>query len=220
MLIDSFAAPMFATNCWVLATEPGSECVVIDPGMPDVSHQLTEIVEKHNLKPVAVIATHGHLDHTFSIQAIADGYGIASYIHSEDRAFLAHPEKLHGPEFTATLSGMNFSEPQEVRELHHGDRVDLVGLTFTAIHAPGHTRGSLMFNVSDEVIISGDVLFAGSIGRTDLPTGSAKDMEETLRKKVVPLSDHLRVLPGHGPETTMAQEKKTNPYLKSLVGRY
>jgi glyoxylase-like metal-dependent hydrolase (beta-lactamase superfamily II) len=77
-----------------------------------------------------------------------------------------------------------------------------------------------MFEVSDEVLISGDVLFAGSIGRTDLPTGSAKDMEETLRKKVVPLSDHLRVLPGHGPDTTMAHEKKNNPYLKSLVGRY
>jgi glyoxylase-like metal-dependent hydrolase (beta-lactamase superfamily II) len=77
-----------------------------------------------------------------------------------------------------------------------------------------------MFEVSDEVLISGDVLFAGSIGRTDLPTGSAKDMEETLRKKVVPLSDHLQVLPGHGPETSMAYEKKNNPYLKSLVGRH
>jgi glyoxylase-like metal-dependent hydrolase (beta-lactamase superfamily II) len=220
MLIDSFAAPMFATNCWVIATEPGSECVVIDPGMPDVSHQLTELLEKHNLKPVAVIATHGHLDHTFSIQAVADGYEIASYIHSEDRAFLASPEKLHGPDFNATLSGMSFSEPRDVRELRNGDVIDLVGLSFKAIHAPGHTRGSLMFEVSNEVLVSGDVLFAGSIGRTDLPTGSAKDMEETLRKKVVPLSDHLRVLPGHGPETTMAHEKKNNPYLKSLVGRY
>lgn len=220
MLIDSFAAPMFATNCWVIATEPGSECVVIDPGMPDVSHQLTELLEKHNLKPVAVIATHGHLDHTFSIQAVADGYEIASYIHSEDRAFLASPKKLHGPDFNATLSGMSFSEPKDVRELRNGDVIDLVGLSFKAIHAPGHTRGSLMFEVSKEVLVSGDILFAGSIGRTDLPTGSAKDMEETLRKKVVPLSDHLRVLPGHGPETTMAHEKKNNPYLKSLVGRY
>jgi glyoxylase-like metal-dependent hydrolase (beta-lactamase superfamily II) len=77
-----------------------------------------------------------------------------------------------------------------------------------------------MFEVSNEVIVSGDVLFAGSIGRTDLPTGSSKDMEETLRKKVLPLSDHFRVLPGHGPDTTMAIEKKNNPYLKSLVGRY
>ena len=220
MLIDSFAAPMFATNCWVLAPGRDSECVVIDPGMPDVSGQLEDLLRKHNLKPVAIIATHGHLDHTFSIQPIADGYSIPAYIHSEDRPFLGSPEKLHGEEFVATLSGMNFAEPIEVKELRNGEVIELVGLSFKAIHAPGHTRGSLMFEVSNEVLISGDVLFAGSIGRTDLPTGSAKDMEETLRKKVVPLSDHLKVLPGHGPETTMSYEKKNNPYLKSLVGRY
>ena len=220
MQIDSFAAPMYATNCWVIATEPGAECVVIDPGMPDVSQQVTEILERHNLKPVAVIATHGHLDHTFSIQAIADGYEIPSYIHSEDRAALSNPEKLVSSEFQSTLSGMSFAEPKDVRELRNGDVIEIVGLSFKAIHAPGHTRGSLMFEVSNEVLISGDVLFAGSIGRTDLPTGSAKDMEETLRKKVLPLADHLRVLPGHGRETTMEYEKKSNPYLKSLVGRY
>ena len=220
LLIDSFAAPMFATNCWVLATEPGSECVVIDPGMPDVSLQLEAMLQQHNLKPVAVIATHGHLDHTFSIQPIADGYAIPTYIHSEDRAYLSSPEKLLGAEFAATVSAMDFSEPAEVRELRNGEVVELVGLTFKAIHAPGHTRGSLMFEVSDQVLVSGDVLFAGSIGRTDLPTGSAKEMEETLRKKVVPLSDHLQVLPGHGSRTTMAYERKTNPYLKNLIGKY
>ena len=220
LLIDSFAAPMFATNCWVLATEPGSECVVIDPGMPDVSLQLEAMLQQHNLKPVAVIATHGHLDHTFSIQPIADGYAIPTYIHSEDRAYLSSPEKLLGAEFAATVSAMDFSEPAEVRELRNGEVVELVGLTFKAIHAPGHTRGSLMFEVSDQVLVSGDVLFAGSIGRTDLPTGSAKEMEETLRKKVIPLSDHLEVLPGHGPRTSVAREKKSNPYLKSLVGKY
>jgi glyoxylase-like metal-dependent hydrolase (beta-lactamase superfamily II) len=211
---------MYATNCWVIATEPGAECIIVDPGMPDVSHQLTEILEKHNLKPVAVIATHGHLDHTFSIQPIADGYGIATYIHGEDRAFLAQPEKLISPEFAATISQMSFLEPQEVREVRNGDQIELVGLSFKAIHAPGHTRGSLMFEVSNEVLISGDVLFAGSIGRTDLPTGSAKEMEETLRKKVLTLDDHLRVLTGHGVETTIASEKASNPYLKNLVGRY
>jgi hydroxyacylglutathione hydrolase len=220
LLIDSFAAPMFATNCWVLATEPGSECVVIDPGMPDVSLQLEAMLQQHNLKPVAVIATHGHLDHTFSIQPIADGYAIPTYIHSEDRAYLSSPEKLLGAEFAATVSAMDFSEPAEVRELRNGEVVELVGLTFKAIHAPGHTRGSLMFEVSDQVLVSGDVLFAGSIGRTDLPTGSAKEMEETLRKKVIPLSDHLQVLPGHGSRTTMAYERKTNPYLKNLIGKY
>jgi glyoxylase-like metal-dependent hydrolase (beta-lactamase superfamily II) len=211
---------MFATNCWVLAPGKDSECIVIDPGMPDVSHQLEEILTRHNLKPVAIIATHGHLDHTFSIQPIADGYSIPAYIHSEDRAYLTAPEKLLSAEFSSTVTDMNFTEPSEVRELRNGEVVDLVGLSFKAIHAPGHTRGSLMFEVDDQVLISGDVLFAGSIGRTDLPTGSAKEMEETLRKKVAPLSDLLQVLPGHGPETTMAFEKKNNPYLKSLVGRY
>lgn len=220
LLIDSFAAPMFATNCWVLATAPGSECVVIDPGMPDVSLQLEAMLQQHNLKPVAVIATHGHLDHTFSIQPIADGYAIPTYIHSEDRTYLSSPEKILGAEFAATVSAMDFSEPAEVRELRNGEVVELVGLTFKAIHAPGHTRGSLMFEVSDQVLVSGDVLFAGSIGRTDLPTGSAKEMEETLRKKVIPLSDHLQVLPGHGSRTTMAHERKTNPYLKNLIGKY
>ena len=220
LLIDSFAAPMFATNCWVLASEPGSECVVIDPGMPDVSLALEEILQRHNLKPVAVIATHGHLDHTFSIQPIADGYAIPTYIHSEDRDYLSAPEKLLGVEFAATVAEMNFVEPAQVRELRNGEVVDLVGLSFKAIHAPGHTRGSLMFEVSEQVLVSGDVLFAGSIGRTDLPTGSAKEMGETLRKKVITLADHLEVLPGHGPRTTMAQEKKSNPYLKSLVGKY
>ena len=115
---------------------------------------------------------------------------------------------------------MNFVEPAQVHELRNGEVVDLVGLSFKAIHAPGHTRGSLMFEVSEQVFVSGDVLFAGSIGRTDLPTGSAKEMGETLRKKVIPLADHLEVLPGHGPRTTMAQEKKSNPYLKSLVGKH
>jgi glyoxylase-like metal-dependent hydrolase (beta-lactamase superfamily II) len=160
------------------------------------------------------------LDHTFSIQPIADGYAIPTYIHSEDRAYLSSPEKLLGAEFAATVSAMDFSEPAEVRELRNGEVVELVGLTFKAIHAPGHTRGSLMFEVSDQVLVSGDVLFAGSIGRTDLPTGSAKEMEETLRKKVIPLSDHLQVLPGHGSRTTMAYERKTNPYLKNLIGKY
>jgi glyoxylase-like metal-dependent hydrolase (beta-lactamase superfamily II) len=220
LLIDSFAAPMFATNCWVLASGPGSECVVVDPGMPDVSLALEEIVQRHNLKPVAVIATHGHLDHTFSIQPIADGYDIPIYIHSEDRAYLSAPEKLLGAEFAATVAEMNFVEPSQVRELRNNDVIDLVGLSFRAIHAPGHTRGSLMFEVSDQVLVSGDVLFAGSIGRTDLPTGSDKEMEETLRKKVIPLSDHLEVLPGHGPRTSMAREKKSNPYLTSLEGKY
>ena len=220
MLVDSFAAPMYATNCWIIAPQAGSECVVIDPGMPDVSATLNDLLAKHSLKPVAIIATHGHLDHTFSIQPIADGYQIPAYIHSLDRVALAHPEKIHGPEFVATLSSMEFAEPADVRELRNGEIVELVGMKFKALHSPGHTAGSLMFEIDDELLVSGDVLFAGSIGRTDLPSGSAKDMEQTLRKKILPLGDHLRVLPGHGEETTIAAEKRSNPYLTKLIGRY
>ena len=213
VFITSFAAPMFATNCWIIADKAGGECVIVDPGMPDVSDTVAMVLSEHKLKPVAAIITHGHLDHTFSIVPVANGYDIPAYIHSEDRGLLLHPERAHGPEFLATLSAMDFSEPSDVRELRHGAEVEMLGMKFAAIHAPGHTRGSLMFNVNQEVLISGEVLFAGAIGRTDLPSGSAQSMQETLVNKVLTLSDDLRVLPGHGPETYIGHERRTNPYL-------
>jgi len=213
MLVAGFAAKMYATNCWVLATGQGAECIVIDPGMPDVSLELAEILSANKLKPVATLLTHGHLDHTFSVVPICDSYGIPAYIHSEDRSLLLNPAAAVSPEFSATLSGMTFSEPHEVKELKSGEEFELVGLKIKAIHSPGHTRGSLMFLVDDETLVSGDVLFAGSIGRTDLPTGSMEDMQKTLIKKVLPLDDSIRVLPGHHQETKIGIERKNNPYL-------
>jgi len=213
MLVTGFPAQMYATNCWVLATGEGSECIVIDPGMPDVSLELAELLSKHRLKPVATLLTHGHLDHTFSVVPICDGYGIPAYIHSEDRNLLINPSAAVSAEFRTTLSGMSFSEPKEVKELKSGEEFELVGLKIKAIHSPGHTRGSLMFLVDGETLLSGDVLFAGSIGRTDLPTGSNSDMQKTLINKVLSLSDQIRVLPGHGPETKIGFERKNNPYL-------
>jgi len=213
MLVAGFPAQMYATNCWVLATGEGSECIVIDPGMPDVSLDLAELLSKHRLKPVATLLTHGHLDHTFSVVPICDGYEIPAYIHSEDRNLLINPSAAVSAEFRTTLSGMSFSEPKEVKELKSGEEFELVGLKIKAIHSPGHTRGSLMFLVDGETLLSGDVLFAGSIGRTDLPTGSNSDMQKTLINKVLSLSDQIRVLPGHGPETKIGYERKNNPYL-------
>jgi glyoxylase-like metal-dependent hydrolase (beta-lactamase superfamily II) len=208
---------MFATNCWVIASQAGSECLIVDPGMPDISAEIELIVEEHRLKPVAALLTHGHLDHTFSVAPLADGYGISAFIHSEDRRFIANPAGIHGDQFQSMLEGMEFSEPVQVEELKNGSLLNFLGMSIKAIHAPGHTRGSLMFTINDELLISGDVLFAGSIGRTDLPTGSPRDMERTLREKVLPLSDDLRVLTGHGPETTIKFERKNNPYLKELT---
>ena len=216
MLIRSYPAPMFATNCWVIAPSEGSECIIVDPGMPDISREIEMIIEEHQLKPVATLLTHGHLDHTFSIRPLADGYDIPAYIHSEDRRFIADPSGIHGEQFVSQLQGMTFTEPKKVEELKNGATLQLLDLNIRAIHAPGHTRGSLMFVINEEILVSGDVLFAGSIGRTDLPTGSSKEMENTLRTKVLPLSDDLRVLTGHGPETTITFERKNNPYLKEL----
>ena len=217
MLVRSFPAPMFATNCWIIAPSEGSECIIVDPGMPDISRDIEMIIEEHKLKPVAALLTHGHLDHTFSITPLADGYDIPAYIHSEDRRFIADPAGIHGEQFIAQLEAMTFVEPKKVNELKNGATLELLGMKITAIHAPGHTGGSLMFTINDEILISGDVLFAGSIGRTDLPTGSSKEMINTLKTKVLTLSDDLRVLTGHGPETTIKFERKNNPYLKELT---
>jgi glyoxylase-like metal-dependent hydrolase (beta-lactamase superfamily II) len=207
---------MFATNCWVIAPEAGGECIIVDPGMPDISTEIRLIVEEFRLKPVIALITHGHLDHHFSIKPLADGYDIPTYIHSEDRRFLEFPGEIVGPEFRKQLEGLVFQEPKQVNELKNGFTLDLLGLKIETIYAPGHTRGSVMFTVNDELLLSGDVLFAGSIGRTDLPTGSSSQMVQTLKSRVLPLSDDLRVLPGHGPETTIKFERKNNPYLKEL----
>ena len=216
MFVTSVVAPMFATNCWILASAAGQECVIVDPGMPDISHEVSAVISEFGLKPIAALITHGHLDHTFSVKPLADGYGIASYIHTEDRDLLLKPQGAHGSEFIETLNSMKFEEPNEVKNLRHGDQIELLGMKISAIHAPGHTRGSIMFTINDELLISGDVLFAGSIGRTDLPSGSHEAMQQTLKNRVLPLSDDLRVLPGHGPETTIKFERKNNPYLKEL----
>lgn len=217
MLVRSFVAPMFATNCWVIASQKGSECIIVDPGMTDISAEVEMIVTEEGLKPVAALLTHGHLDHTFSVKPLADGYEIPAYIHSEDRRFIADPSGIHGPQFVEQLRGMEFAEPFKVENLKDGSELNMLGMTIRAIHAPGHTRGSLMYLINDEILLSGDVLFAGSIGRTDLPTGSGSDMRKTLKTKVLTLSDEIRVLPGHGAETTIKYERKTNPYLKELA---
>ena len=225
MLVRSFIAPMFATNCWVIANEARGECIIVDPGASDmssissggVSDEINLIVSEEGFKPVAALMTHGHLDHTFSIKALADGYQIPTYIHSEERRFIAEPAGILSPEFASHLGSMQFSEPNQVEALRDGAILEFVGLNIRAIHSPGHTKGSLMFMVNDELLISGDVLFAGSIGRTDLPTGSASEMRKTLKRKILPLSDEVRVLPGHGQETTIKLERKNNPYLKELA---
>lgn len=189
---------------------------MVDPGMPNVSGELNQKLTEFNLKPVAILVTHGHLDHTFSVQPICDGYEIPAMIHSADRELFLHPERAHGADFIKQLSGINWQEPKLVKELNDEDQFEIVGMKFRVHHAPGHTKGSIMFEVDNEVLISGDVLFAGSIGRTDLPGGSWSDMVQSLKRKVLTLPDSLQVLPGHGPETSIGRERKYNQFLLDL----
>jgi glyoxylase-like metal-dependent hydrolase (beta-lactamase superfamily II) len=172
--------------------------------------------------------THGHLDHMFSVTPLCRSYDSTCWIHPDDRVLLTDPLRAMGVETRLLLEQLTgrsavFVEPNDVRELTDGAEVAVAGLGFQAIHAPGHTPGSTMFQTElqaseiDSVIFSGDVLFAGSIGRTDLPGGNLADMLKSLRTKVLPLPDTVAVLPGHGPQTTMARERVGNPYLQNLA---
>ncbi len=222
MLVVGFPATMFATNCFVLATGAGQECVVVDPGI-GIEPQLDDVLREHRLQPVAVLLTHGHLDHTFSVTPVCGARGVPAYIHTDDRYRLDDPLSTLGPQLTEMFAGrLEWTEPDDVRELTDGATIDLAGLSFVADHAPGHTEGSVMFRLAaagddPPLCVSGDVLFAGSIGRTDLPGGDHQAMLRSLRTKVLPLADETVVLPGHGPTTTIGRERATNPFLADVA---
>lgn len=231
MLTVAFPAQAFDTNCYVLAPAPGEECVVVDPGI-GIEETLREVLATHRLRPAAVLLTHGHVDHVWSVTPVC-GADTAAYIHTDDRYrlrdLLAHTNPgliaMFEQQFGRTAT---WTEPSNVVEITDRTRLTLAGLDFEVRHAPGHTEGSVMFGVNrvpdgigeqvevDRTTLSGDVLFAGSIGRTDLPGGDNAAMQRSLRDVVLPLPDTTLVLPGHGPATTMAHERGTNPYLQHL----
>ncbi len=222
MLVVSIPAQAFATNCYVVARAPGEECVVVDPGI-GVIDRLDEALREHRLQPRAVLLTHGHLDHTFSVTPVCGARGVPAYIHPDDRDLLADPTKaISSIDPAALLGGLPWAEPDDVRPLSDGGTLTIAGLALTVDHAPGHTEGSVLFRLPSEadaapdaeLCLSGDVLFAGSIGRTDLPGGDFAAMQRSLTSKILPLHDDTVVLPGHGPATTIGRERATNPYLQ------
>jgi glyoxylase-like metal-dependent hydrolase (beta-lactamase superfamily II) len=221
MLIAGFPADAFGTNCYVVAQAPGEQCLVIDPGI-GVLGRLDALLAEHRLHPAAVLLTHGHLDHTFSVAPVCGARGITAYVHPEDREMLADPGKALSVDLTELFGGrLPYAEPEKVAELVDGATMTLVGVEITVDHAPGHTGGSVLFRMPGDdapLCFSGDVLFAGSIGRTDLPGGSMPAMLASLRDKVLPLADETVVLPGHGPATTIGRERATNPYLIEVGG--
>ena len=220
MLVAGFASEAFGTNCYVLASGPGEQCLVVDPGV-NVVAELDGLLAEHRLRPAAVLLTHGHLDHTFSVAPVCGARGIPAYIHPADRELLADPVKGLSTDVQQLFGGrLTWTEPDEVALLDDGAPLSLLGLEITVDHAPGHTRGSVLFRLpgSDAPLcFSGDVLFAGSIGRTDLPGGSMPTMLESLRDKILPLADETVVLPGHGPATTIGRERASNPFLLEVA---
>lgn len=223
VLTVGFPAAAFGTNCYVLAPAAAQECVIVDPGI-GVLDQLDAVLREHRLKPVAVLLTHGHVDHVYSVTPVCGARDVPAYVHGEDTYRLVDPLATLDPALVGMLeqqfgTAATWSEPDDIRTLADGTALELAGLEITVDHAPGHTEGSVLFRPSTDdgpVCLSGDVLFAGSIGRTDLAGGDHVAMLRSLAEKVLVLSDDTAVLPGHGPATTIGRERLTNPYLQGL----
>jgi hydroxyacylglutathione hydrolase len=233
VLVTGFPAAAFGTNCFVLAPAAGEECLVVDPGV-GVLDALGTVLREHRLRPAAVLLSHGHLDHVYSVTPVCGASGVPALVHADDAYRLEDPLATLEPALVAMLeqqfgSAATWTEPDDVRLLSDGAQLSLAGLSLGVVHAPGHTEGSVMFTLDDvpdgmrgvddvaSTVLSGDVLFAGSIGRTDLPGGDHEAMLRSLRDTVLPMPDDRLVLPGHGPATTVGRERATNPYLRSLL---
>ncbi len=231
MLVAGFPAGSFAANCYVVASAPGEECVIIDPGQ-DAEGGIDELLAEHRLRPAAVLLTHGHIDHIWSVAPVCGAKGIPAYIHPDDRALLSDPARGF-PLGTGQqlFGGLEFTEPDDVKELSDGMALNLVGLEIVVNHAPGHTEGSVTFRlpagapltaqgkskIDVDVLFSGDLLFAGSIGRTDLPGGDYPTILRSLARVCLTLPDETVVLSGHGPQTTIGAERRANPFLAELA---
>jgi hydroxyacylglutathione hydrolase len=216
VLIAGFPAGSFAANCYIVASGAGAECLVIDPG-EDAQAGIDEIVSRYRLHPVAVLATHGHLDHIWSIAPVCGARDIPAYIHPADRDLLTDPAKGFSLAAGQQLfGGLTLAEPDDVLELANGMTLDLAGVSLVVDHAPGHTPGSVAFRLPGTVF-TGDLLFAGSVGRTDLPGGDYRTLLDSLSRVCLPLPDDTVVLSGHGPQTTIGTERASNPFLAGLA---
>ena len=206
MFRDVFDRNPFGTNCWLLGADGGEEAVVIDPGFePD---EVRALLAGSGRRPAAVLLTHAHMDHAFAAGDFA-GDDVPVYIHEDDAVAFDDLEAWNGG-FENPLA-----EVKDLRRLVGGEELTFGGLSVRVQHTPGHTPGHCSF-LTDALIAAGDLVFAGSIGRSDFPNSSPQEMGESLRWFLT-LEDALDVLPGHGPTTTVGRERATNPFLVGLA---
>jgi glyoxylase-like metal-dependent hydrolase (beta-lactamase superfamily II) len=216
LLLD--AAPLwhFQTNTYVIAPDSGGPAVVIDA--PPDPEGVGDLLARHDLTPVAVLVTHGHIDHVGGIDGVVSPT-ITAYLHPADLNMARHPGEqlraLLGPNFDA---GENELVTTAFTDLFDAQTLAIAGLSLDVLHTPGHTPGHCCFYLEDEgVLFSGDQLFQGSIGRTDLPGGSYDTLMASMATRILPLPAETSVLPGHGPSTTLAAERMHNPFLQELL---
>lgn len=227
-LIEGIPLWVAGTNCWIASAQgPGGECVLID-APPDPA-QIIERLHHHGLRVVAIFGTHGHVDHIGGMGTVArqapgaTEHGVRVHIHDGDKHMLLDPIGTSGGFGRMLDASLDLRPPEIIEPLDDGTVVRGAGMTFTTLHTPGHTMGSVCLTFSiDEggvppILFSGDHLFAGSIGRTDLPGGSFDALMHSMAEKILPLDDETAVLPGHGPTTTIGRERLTNPFILELL---
>jgi glyoxylase-like metal-dependent hydrolase (beta-lactamase superfamily II) len=225
MTIEGLRLWIAGTNAWIVApTGPGGECVLVDA--PPEPEAIVSRLTDQGLRLVALLATHGHVDHVGGISEVvgAQPDDVPVHLHDGDRHMLVDPVRTGGMlGRILAAEELDIEPPELLYGLDDGQRVSGAGMTFTAVHTPGHTQGSVCFllEVDGEapVLFSGDHLFAGSIGRTDLPGGNYEQLMASMVDKILPLDDAVRVLPGHGPTTTVGDERRSNPFLTPLLAR-
>ncbi len=194
------------TNCYIVVNEALNECFVIDPG--DDEEVIIAAVEETKAVPVAILLTHGHFDHIYAVEPLVKKFGIPVYASENEAALLMEPEMNCSAYYGREVSVV----PENYIE--DGDTFCVAGFKIKGIHTPGHTKGSMCFYIGDEgVLFSGDTLFKGSVGRTDLPTGNTHLLIESLRDKIIVLPPETTIYPGHGPETKLDYEKRNNSYM-------
>jgi len=194
------------TNCYFLINEDTKEVLIVDPA--DRAQKIIEWINSEGLKPIAILLTHGHFDHIMGVQGVKKEYGIPIYASKDEVEVLANPQIN-----VSTMMGAYLS--MKADELFSdGDVLELAGMKLKVISTPGHTIGSVCFYMEEEkVLISGDTLFEASVGRSDFPTGSSRQLIESIKTRLFVLPDDTDVFPGHGGTTNIAYEKAHNPFI-------
>jgi glyoxylase-like metal-dependent hydrolase (beta-lactamase superfamily II) len=203
---ESVIVGALETNCYLVYCQDTLECAVIDPGAEP--EKIFRLIGNKELKPTILINTHGHVDHTGANRDIKDKFDIPLYIHAADCPML---EDILQSELSFFLGAKESPPPDKF--LEEGDKIKIGNVSLSVVHTPGHSPGSVSL-MGNGILFSGDTLFFGGVGRTDLPGGSWEELEGSIREKIFTLPADTVVLPGHGPTTTVDQETKFNPFIR------